>query len=86
MAPFTMIKDADKQARVGEVLHHLLEVVRLLARVLAPFMPDTAIELRSLLGIGEDRLAASWGQGFTAGHKINAPKVLFPRIDADAKK
>ena len=41
-APFTMIKDPAKQARVGEVLHHLLEVVRTLARLLAPFMPDTA--------------------------------------------
>jgi len=86
MAPFTMIKDDDKQARVGEVLHHLLEVVRTLARVLAPFMPETAVELRSLLAIGEDRLAAPWGEGLIAGHKINPPKVLFPRIDTDAKK
>ena len=27
-APFTLIKDPAKQARVGEVLHHSLEVVR----------------------------------------------------------
>lgn len=86
MAPFTMIKDDGKKARVGEVLHQLLEVVRTLARVLAPFMPDTAVELRALLAIGEDRLAAPWGKGFTAGHKINPPKVLFPRIDTDPKK
>ncbi|MGH7888825.1 MAG: class I tRNA ligase family protein, partial [Candidatus Binatia bacterium] len=85
-APFTMIKDAEKRARVGEVLHHLLEVVRTLARVLAPFMPETAVELRALLAIGEDRLQAPWGQGFAAGHKINPPKVLFPRVDTDAKK
>jgi methionyl-tRNA synthetase len=81
-----MIKDDDKQARVGEVLHHLLEVVRTLARVLAPFMPETAVELRSLLAIGEDRLAAPWGEGLIPGHKINPPKVLFPRIDTEAKK
>ena len=49
-APFTLIKDPAKQARVGEVLHHSLEVVRTLARLLAPFMPDTARELRGLLG------------------------------------
>jgi len=85
-APFTMIKDAEKRARVGEVLHHLLEVVRTLARVLAPFMPETAVELRALLAIGEDRLHTPWGQGFAVGHKIHPPKVLFPRIESDAKK
>jgi methionyl-tRNA synthetase len=79
-APFTMIKDAQKKARVGEVLHHLLEAVRTLSRVLAPFMPDTAVKLRALLAIGEDRLNAPWGQGLAAGHKVNPPIVLFTRI------
>ena len=85
-APFTMIKDSAKQARVGAVLHHLLEAVRTLARLLAPFMPDTARELRALLALGEEALKAPWGKGFTAGHTVNAPKVLFPRIETDAKK
>jgi len=84
-APFTMIKDAEKKARVGEVLHHLLEVVRTLARVLAPFMPETAVQLRDLIALGDDGLHVPWGQGFAAGHKINPPKVLFPRIETDAK-
>jgi methionyl-tRNA synthetase len=85
-APFTMIKDVEKKARVGEVLHHLLEVVRTLARVLVPFMPETAVELRELLAVSDDGLKAPWGQGLVAGHKIHPPKVLFPRIDTDAKK
>ncbi len=85
-APFTMIKDPNKQARVGEVLHHLLEVVRTLSRLLAPFMPDTAVQLRELLAVDDDQLKTPWGEGFTAGHKINPPRVLFPRIETDAKK
>jgi methionyl-tRNA synthetase len=85
-APFTLIKDDRKKARVGAVLHQLLEVVRTLARVLAPFMPETALELRNLLAIDAAALTAPWGQGFAVGHQINAPKVLFPRIEADAKK
>jgi methionyl-tRNA synthetase len=87
MAPFTMIKDAEKKARVGEVLHHLLEVVRTLSHLLAPFMPETALQLRELLALGDDdELSVPWGQGFAAGHKINPPKVLFPRIETDVKK
>jgi len=85
-APFTMIKDPEKQARVGAVLHHLLEVVRTLSRLLAPFMPDTARELSALLALKDDALNAPWGQGFVAGHKVNPAKVLFPRIETDAKK
>jgi hypothetical protein len=43
-------------------------------------MPDTAVKLRALLAIGEDRLNAPWGQGLAAGHKVNPPIVLFTRI------
>ena len=85
-APFTLIKDPAKQARVGEVLHHLLEAVRTLARLLAPFMPDTAHELSTLLALSDNALKTPWGQGFAAGHTVQAPKVLFPRIETDAKK
>ncbi len=86
-APFTLIKDPEKQARVGEVLFHLLEVIRAVSRLLAPFMPDTAKELRGLLGFADDAaaLSAPWGQGFVAGHKVSAPKVLFPRIETEPK-
>lgn len=87
-APFTMVKEPAKLSRVGAILHHLLEVVRTLSRLLAPFMPDTANELRALLALTDDKTAlnAPWGQGFQPGHKINGPKVLFPRIETDAKK
>ena len=87
-APFTMIKDTARQARVGEVLHHLLEAVRTLACLLGPFMPDTARELCVLLALPEngEALRAIWGEGFRAGHKVAGPKVLFPRIETDSKK
>ena len=84
-APFSMIKDPNQQHRVGEVLHQLLEVVRVLARVLAPFMPDTSEQLGRLLAIDKSKLTADWGSGFVPGHKVNPPKNLFPRIET-AKK
>ena len=85
-APFTLFKEADKKPRVGEVLHHLLEVIRAVSRLLEPFMPDTAKELRSLLGLKETDTAyrAPWGQCFALGHKVSGPKVLFPRIESPA--
>jgi methionyl-tRNA synthetase len=85
-APFTLIKDELKRSRVGEILHHLLEVVRTLARVLAPFMPETAVELGELLAIDDEDLKKPWGEGFVAGHKVKPPKNLFPRIEAQELK
>jgi methionyl-tRNA synthetase len=49
--------------------------------VLAPFMPDTAAELRALLNLNANNLKAPWGEGFAAGHTVQGPKVLFPRIN-----
>lgn len=82
-APFTLFKDAGKRPRVGAVLHHLLEVIRTLSRLLVPFMPDTAKDLQSLLGLHptDSAYRAPWGQCFAFGHKVNGPKVLFPRIE-----
>jgi hypothetical protein len=42
--------------------------------------------LRELLAIDDEGLKRPWGESFVAGHKITPPKVLFPRIETDAKK
>jgi methionyl-tRNA synthetase len=85
-APFTLFKDAEKRPRVGEALHHLLEVIRALSELLAPFLPDTCRELRALLELPQAETTAKipWGQGFASGHKVKGPKVLFPRIELPA--
>ena len=82
-SPFVLVKDAEKQARVGEILHHLLEALRAAARLLSPFLPETADALRSLLDMPQaaSRPQSPWGQFFPSGHKVQPPKVLFPRIE-----
>lgn len=89
-APFTLMKypDKDKLFRVGEVLHHMLEVLRTLARLLAPFLPDTADQLRDFLNLtaATAKPDAAWGACFTPGHTVKPPKALFPRIEIEPKK
>ena len=82
-APFTLFNEPDKRHRVGAVLHHLLEGIRTLSRLLGPFLPDTASKLRSLLVLPDSQEVArpAWGHGFAAGHKVNGPQSLFPRIE-----
>jgi len=70
---------------VGEILHHLLEAVRTSARLTAPFLPDTARALETLLALPESGPGAPkpWGSFFAPGHQVLPPKVLFPRIEPD---
>lgn len=82
-SPFTLMKSSGNRGRVGEILHHLLEAIRILGRLLSPFLPETAKEIQALLGVPERDLRepSPWGHFFSAGHRVNPPKVLFPRIE-----
>jgi len=84
-SPFVLIKDTSKRPRVGEILHHLLESLRMTADFLTPFLPEAAKEIQSLLAIPEDGPTGQvpWGSFFHADHHVNSPKVLFPRIETD---
>lgn len=86
-SPFVLFKEPEKKARVGEILHHLLESLRMAAHFLAPFLPETTMEIQSLLGVSESAVSrgSPWGEFFSAGHKTRPPKVLFPRIEIAAE-
>ncbi|MCZ6623704.1 MAG: methionine--tRNA ligase [Deltaproteobacteria bacterium] len=86
-SPFVIVKDPEKRGRVGEILHHLLEAIRLAAHLLLPFLPETAKEIQTLLSVSEEASShpSPWGEFFLAGHKVKPPKVLFPRIELTAE-
>ena len=82
-APFKIAKDPAQARRLDEVLYNLVEVCRILAVLLRPFLPDTAARIYGQLGLSgvPDRFsAAEWG-GLKAGHQIGEPSPLFPRKD-----
>jgi methionyl-tRNA synthetase len=83
-SPYTMIKEPGKQGRVGEILHHLLEALRMLSALLSPFLPETSARLQKLLNVPEGgQMRKPWGDFFVPGHKVEPPVVLFPRIDTE---
>jgi len=85
-APWSLAKNEKDKPRLGTVLYHALESLRLIALLLAPFMPATSETMWAQLGL-EDYLwkqnfdeNGKWG-GLKPGRKIVKPAPLFPRID-----
>ena len=85
-APWSLAKDDDQTERLGTVMYNLLEAVRLIALLVAPFLPDTGKSILKILGDtnaditleGQD----AWG-GLQAGTVIEKAQPLFPRIETD---
>jgi methionyl-tRNA synthetase len=70
---------------VDAVMGDALEVLRIVAIMVSPAMPDTAQEIWERIGmpgaVGDQRLpeAAAWG-GYVAGATVVKGEPLFPRI------
>lgn len=72
--------DAADQQRFGTVLYTTLEVVRVVALLVQPVMPDSAATLLDLLGQAEDqRDFAAIGTRLKAGVSLPAPTGVFPK-------
>jgi methionyl-tRNA synthetase len=79
-APFKLAKDPANAKRLDEVLYNLVEISRILAVLLWPFLPDTAGKMYRQLGLSgsPDKFNASaWG-GAQPGGKIGDIAPLFP--------
>jgi methionyl-tRNA synthetase len=84
-APWVLAKDMEANgARLARVMYNLLEVLRVSAVLLDPFMPTTSVEI--LRQIGACECCSTWESAGTYGAlKIDATVTrgenLFPRID-----
>jgi methionyl-tRNA synthetase len=79
-APWALAK-TDKE-RMGTVLYVTAEVLRQVAILVQPFMPDSAAKLLDLLAVpAEERTFAQLGAAarITPGASLPAPSPVFPR-------
>lgn len=85
-APWSLAKEEKDRPRLGTVLYHALESLRLLALLLAAFMPSTSERMWSQLQMQENlweqnlKLNGKW-EGLKPGRRVVKPTPLFPRID-----
>ena len=85
-APWALAREEKDRPRLSTVLYGTLESLRLIALLLASFMPSTAEKMWSQLGIEENlwdqslKENGTWG-GLKPGGRVAKPVPLFPRID-----
>lgn len=79
---------AGDPARCAAVVGLAVNLVHLLAALLAPYLPDTAAAINSQLHIGPLSIPGRWdADSINPGHEIGAPEHLFRHIDpAKAKE
>ncbi len=80
--PFNLVKDSKNSKLVEAILADLLEMLRVTASLLEPFMPATSAKILTMLNVDAQTAGKSFGGGIQpGGHKVNPPVALFPRIE-----
>ncbi len=80
--PWALAKDESKKARLGTVLYNLLEAIRFAAVLLAPFIPETADKIFSILATDRTDYATTDAFGaLVSGAPLGEGMTLFARID-----
>ena len=86
-APWSLAKEKNRQGRLASVLYNALEALRIVAVLICPFMPGTALEILRQIGQGdqlpeqESGEAATWGR-YRSGSSVRRGEPLFPRVEA----
>jgi methionyl-tRNA synthetase len=85
-APWALAKDPALQDRLGTVMYNLMELQRLIALLVAPFMPESAATILATIGCDSTNTSLdgqdSWGQ-LPPGVTVAKAPPLFPRIETD---
>ncbi len=84
--PWALAKDEASLGRLKTVLYNLIEGIRFMGILLAPFMPETSQEILKQIGATHTDITSLDGFGKTeSGTFVGEAKPLFQRID-EAKK
>jgi len=83
--PWKLAKDEGQKERLGNVLAHLADTLRVIAILLQPFLTEAPKEVFKQLGINDEAMK-QWDSiyelgAIKAGTKVEKGKPIFPRLD-----
>ena len=85
--PWILAKDEQKRERLGNVLAHLAESLRIISILLQPFLTEAPTQIRKQLGITDESLK-TWDSMsqiglIKAGTKVEKGNPIFPRLEME---
>ena len=85
--PWKLVKEEDKRDRLGNVMVHLVESLRVTAIMLRPFLTQAPTNMFAQLGI-EDESLQTWDSmselgKITTGTKVQKGTPIFPRLEME---
>ncbi len=84
--PWILAKDESQKEKLDAVLYNLLEVIRISAVSLQPFIPETADKILAQIGaeVSDFESIKTFG-GMKEGAEVPGGEVLFARMDLEKK-
>jgi len=87
--PWLLAKDPANRARLETIVYHLLEILRITAVLISPFMPGSSAKMFTQLGIADPAgqnfaTIRNWG-GLPVGSELMRGESLFPRVEIKAE-
>ncbi len=84
--PWVLAKNEQDRQRLNDVIFNLIEGIRILGVLLAPFMPKTSSGMLAQINAGDqlktiESITSSFG--YADGYDVGIPEPLFARIDAE---
>jgi methionyl-tRNA synthetase len=83
--PWVLAKDEAKRPRLASVLYNLCECIRIISVLIEPFMPETAVQIRTQVGITENTDLESISEfgRLKKGFIVKKGSALFPRLELE---
>lgn len=85
--PWILAKNEELKTQLAAVMAHLVASLRTVAYLLSPFMPQTAKDILSQLGLNEVISTNEFSnlsiQGLSISQVVKKGKPIFPRLDID---
>lgn len=85
-APWALAKDESKKEELKSVLYHLVEVLRVSASLVSPYLVESAPKILEALGLENEKLSyvnLTYGLKYEA--KVKKMDPLFKRLDMNAE-
>ena len=84
--PWSLAKDDSKSDLLDDVLYAVAESLRLIGKMILPFMPLKGAQMLNQLGLNDNAFGTDdWG-GLKPGSEVKSGEPLFPRIDEKKEK